>query len=368
MVAKISLKNSESKTKCNFNLPNKNYEVGPKIASGKFSSVRECFKKNTNELVALKRIELKSCKDKEGQIKKERDILKRLNHPNIIKLLDSYETQDSLYLVLEYIANSDLITTIIKSKYYSEQDIGGVVHNLVSALQYIHTANIVHRDIKIENVLVQKSKTGLRKLKLCDFGLATEIRKGEKLQTVCGTPIYMAPEVVLQKGYTAKVDLWGVGVFLYILVTGTPPFYSQSNDINEVFNLIVKGKYEKTQEKWKNISEDAKKLISVLLNENEEKRPTAADVLQIPWVSSDKIASKFNLRNIVGPKLLDLFRGTSYLQMQGNNIAAKSCLDKDSNFFETVDTHWLMNIFIFNFKFSAFIQYIPTFFSFAYLW
>lgn len=332
--SKIINKLHENKSRNSFDIPTKTYDIGAKIGSGSFSSVRECLNKKTNELVALKRIDMSRCKESGLKIKKEVEIMKQLTHPNIIKFIESFETEESLYLVLEYIPNSDLINTIIDSKYYSEQDIGGVIHNLVSAIQYIHSLEIIHRDIKIENVLVLKNKNGLRKLKLCDFGLAVKINPKKRISTVCGTPIYMAPEVILQKGYDQKVDVWAVGVFLHILIIGNPPFGCQTKDFNETFDIIVEGSYDKESPDWNKISPEAKNLIELLLNPEPTKRMTAEEVLNYPWVSSDKIASQVNLRSTVGPKLQGYYNNSSYYKNDGNGVIAKTVLDKDSNYFE----------------------------------
>ena len=336
--SKLTKKFCESRFKNSFQIPNKMYDVGAKIGSGTFSSVRECLNKKTNELVALKRVDLSRCRDNMPKLKKEVDLIKQLSHPNIVKLIDSFETQESFYMVLEYIPNSDLINTILESKYYSEQDIGGVIHNLVSALQYLHSLDIVHRDVKVENVLVQKSKTGMKKLKLCDFGLATKMKdKKSMLKTVCGTPIYMAPEVILQQGYDHKVDLWAVGVVLYLLTLGTPPFSSPSKDFNIIFDVIVEGNFKREGPAWNILSNEAQNLIQLLLEQEPSKRLSAEEVLNYPWVSSDKVASKFNLRATVGPKLHQYFGNNSYYKQEGNNAMAKTVFDKDSNYFEMAD-------------------------------
>ncbi|ESN97989.1 hypothetical protein HELRODRAFT_141692, partial [Helobdella robusta] len=310
------------------------YEIGNQISSGNFATVRLCRNKNTNVYSAVKRIDMQENSDDMIKVKKEVEILKKMNHANIIKLVEEFEMNGYFYLVMELITDGDIISTIMNSKYYSEQDVSGMVHNVMSGILYLHSINIVHRDIKMENVLVQKNRNGLKKLKICDFGLATIIANNEILKTVCGTPNYMAPEIILQVGYGNKVDVWSVGIFMYILLYGSPPFHSRSNDFNKIFENVIVGKYDLNSTTWESVSEEAKTLITMLLEPNPTNRMTAEEALSYPWVSKDQFARNINLRPTIGNKLQKYYRNSAYVMKKGNNVLANTALDKESNYFE----------------------------------
>ena len=282
------------------------YDVGQKLGSGNFSTVRECKNRKNNALGCLKRIDLHKCGKDINKIHKEIEILSQLDHPNIIKLLDQFETCDYLYLVLELMLEGDVIDTIFKSRYYSEHDVSGMLHNLVSGLFHIHSLNIVHRDIKMDNLLVHKNPDGSKKLKICDFGMATKASSRKPLFTVCGTPDYMAPEVISQEGYNTKVDIWAAGVFLYILLNGIPPFQSNDGDFNTTFENIINGKYDLSSTTWEVISREAKELIPLLLEPDPNKRLIAEEILNNPWVSGEMITSNINLKETIGNRLIKL--------------------------------------------------------------
>ena len=170
---------------------------------------------------------------------------------------------------------------------YSEKEARGMVTNLLQALAYLHSMNICHRDIKPENLLVSSKKDGKMFIKLADFGLAVKILTGQKLYEVCGTPIYVAPEILAETGYDFKVDVWAAGVIAYILLCGYPPFVSMNNDNDELFDLILKGSFEFLHQYWSTVSEEAKDFISKLLVVNQHKRLTSLEALRDSWISED---------------------------------------------------------------------------------
>uniref|UniRef100_A0A8C0G3C4 Doublecortin like kinase 3 n=1 Tax=Chelonoidis abingdonii TaxID=106734 RepID=A0A8C0G3C4_CHEAB len=205
-------------------------------------------------------------------------IIKSLSHPNIVSLIEVYETETEIYLILEYVPGGDLFDAIIESVKFTEHDAALMITDLCEALVYIHGKNIVHRDLKPENLLVNKSTT----LKLADFGLAKKVTK--PIFTVCGTPTYVSPEILAEKGYGLEVDMWATGVILYILLCGFPPFRSQERDQEELFQIIQLGHYEFLSPYWDSISGAAKDLITRLLVIDPQKRYTAQQVLQHPWI------------------------------------------------------------------------------------
>ncbi|KAG9355556.1 hypothetical protein JZ751_000394 [Albula glossodonta] len=260
------------------------YEIGRIIGDGNFAVVRECKLRETNIPYAMKIIDKEKLKGKEHMIQNEISIVRSLSHPHVVKLLRDYETEDQIYLVMELVPGGDLFDAITEKVKFSETQASLMVRDVCEALAYIHSKSIVHRDLKPENLLVQHNPDGSSTLKLADFGLAMVVT--EPIFTVCGTPTYVAPEILTEKGYGLPVDMWATGVILYILLCGFPPFRSQEKDQDELFELIQKGEYEFLPPYWDDISEGAKGLIGGLLHAEPEGRLTAKQALHHPWVQS----------------------------------------------------------------------------------
>ncbi|GAB6027266.1 Serine/threonine-protein kinase dclk1 [Chamberlinius hualienensis] len=261
------------------------YEVGRIIGDGNFAVVRECVEKASGKEFALKIIDKDKCRGKEHMIESEVSILRCVKHPNIVLLVEEYNFENELYLVMELVKGGDLFDHIASTNKHTERDASSMVYDLSSALKYLHMRNIVHRDIKPENLLVLEGPDGSKTLKLGDFGLAVEYKV--PLFTVCGTPTYVAPEILAESGYGPKVDVWAAGVITYILLCGFPPFVSQTNNQEELFDLILSGQYEFTSPYWDDISNSAKELITHMLQVDPDNRFSAAQVLSHPWVSDD---------------------------------------------------------------------------------
>uniref|UniRef100_A0A8C3E9U4 Serine/threonine-protein kinase DCLK2 n=1 Tax=Corvus moneduloides TaxID=1196302 RepID=A0A8C3E9U4_CORMO len=232
------------------------YKVGKVIGDGNFAVVKECVERSTGKEFALKIIDKAKCCGKEHLIENEVSILRRVKHPNIIMLIEEMDTPTELYLVMELVKGGDLFDAITSSTKYTERDGSAMVYNLASALKYLHGLNIVHRDIKPENLLVCEYSDGTKSLKLGDFGLATVVEG--PLYTVCGTPTYVAPEIIAETGYGLKVDIWAAGVITYILLCGFPPFRSENNLQEDLFDQILVGKLEFPSPYWDNITDSAK--------------------------------------------------------------------------------------------------------------
>nr|XP_015801563.2 serine/threonine-protein kinase DCLK2 isoform X1 [Nothobranchius furzeri] len=264
---------------------NDKYKVGKVIGDGNFAVVKECVERATGQEYALKIIDKARCCGKEHLIENEVTVLRRVRHPSIIQLIEVDETPTQLFLVMELVKGGDLFDAITSSTKYSEHDASAMVFNLAGAIKYLHRMNIVHRDIKPENLLVCEYPDGTKSLKLGDFGLATVVEG--PLYTVCGTPTYVAPEIIAETGYGLKVDIWAAGVIAYILLCGFPPFRSENNVQEELFDQILKGKLEFPSPDWDTISLPAKMLISQMLQVNVDARFTAEEVLSHPWVTDE---------------------------------------------------------------------------------
>ncbi|XP_053886829.1 serine/threonine-protein kinase DCLK2 isoform X2 [Malaclemys terrapin pileata] len=309
------------------------YRVGKVIGDGNFAVVKECVERATGKEFALKIIDKAKCCGKEHLIENEVSILRQVKHPNIIMLIEEMDTPTELYLVMELVKGGDLFDAITSSTKYTERDGSAMVYNLASALKYLHGLNIVHRDIKPENLLVCEYSDGTKSLKLGDFGLATVVEG--PLYTVCGTPTYVAPEIIAETGYGLKVDIWAAGVITYILLCGFPPFRSENNLQEDLFDQILIGKLEFPSPYWDNITDSAKELISLMLQVNVEARYTAAQILGHPWVSDDALQEN-NMQAEVTGKLKQHFN--NMLPKQNNTTAGVSvimntALDKESQIF-----------------------------------
>ncbi|CAB3375697.1 Hypothetical predicted protein [Cloeon dipterum] len=259
------------------------YEAGRIIGDGNFAIVKECVLRKSGEYYALKIIDKDKCKGKEHMIASEVAILRRVRHPNIVHLYAEFDFPRQLYLVMELVKGGDLFDAIAAASKFNERDSATMTRHLCSALSYLHQRRIVHRDIKPENLLVDVDEHGSRILKLGDFGLAQEIT--EPLYMVCGTPTYVAPEILAETGYGLKVDIWAAGVILYILLCGFPPFVSASNDQEELFDLILSAQFDFPSPYWDPISDPARELVASMLQPDQSLRFSAEDVLDHPWLS-----------------------------------------------------------------------------------
>uniref|UniRef100_A0A670Z3H4 Serine/threonine-protein kinase DCLK2 n=1 Tax=Pseudonaja textilis TaxID=8673 RepID=A0A670Z3H4_PSETE len=313
------------------------YKVGKVIGDGNFAVVKECIERSTRKEFALKIIDKGKCCGKEHLIENEVSILRRVKHPNIIMLVEEMDTATELYLVMELVKGGDLFDAITSSTKYTERDGSAMVYNLASALKYLHGLSIVHRDIKPENLLVCEYPDGTKSLKLGDFGLATVVEG--PLYTVCGTPTYVAPEIIAETGYGLKVDIWAAGVITYILLCGFPPFRSENNIQEDLFDQILIGKLEFPSPYWDNITDSAKELISLMLQVNVEERYTAAQILNHPWVSDDA-SQENNMQAEVTGKLKQHFNNT--LPKQNNQNAGVSIIMVSNHKYNSASGFFLM--------------------------
>ncbi|XP_061737209.1 serine/threonine-protein kinase DCLK2 isoform X2 [Nerophis ophidion] len=304
------------------------YAIGKVIGDGNFAVVKECVERSTGKEFALKIIDKAKCSGKEHLIENEVAVLRRVKHPNIVMLVEELDTPTDLCLVMELVKGGDLFDAITSSAKYTERSASVMVCNLAAALKYLHDMNVVHRDVKPENLLVSEYPDGTKSLKLGDFGLATVVEG--PLYTVCGTPTYVAPEIIAESGYGVKVDIWAAGVIAYILLCGFPPFRSESNQQEELFEQILLGRLDYPSPYWDNISDSAKELIGKMLQVNMGARYTAQDVLAHPWVTDDVLAEN-NMKAEVTGKLRTHFHSAP---RQGNaaavSVIVNTALDKES--------------------------------------
>jgi calcium-dependent protein kinase len=236
------------------------YELKESLGQGKYGIVKKGIHKKTQKEVAVKIVKKKdlSIKDQE-LLKREIEVLKICQHPNIIKLDDVFENQDYLYIVMEYLSGGDFFSFLEKRKFrLSEDNARRISHQLATALYYLHSFGIAHRDMKPENILMVKP-TDDSDVKLVDFGLSKTFGPGETCKEPFGTLCYVAPEILLQRSYDRSVDLWSLGVIMHLMLSGTLPF--DSEDDREIARKTIYEEITLSHSNWVSISDDAKDLV-----------------------------------------------------------------------------------------------------------
>mmetsp|Transcript_55482 Transcript_55482/g.154651 ORF Transcript_55482/g.154651 Transcript_55482/m.154651 type:complete len:367 (-) Transcript_55482:189-1289(-) len=266
------------------------YELGDVLGEGGYSVVKSAYSVITKEQVAVKIVSRRDLSaEDEDSLRQEVQILKELRHKNITKLIDFFEEDKFFYVVLEYLDGGELFDRIVKKTFYNEKEARDLVFTLLMCIRYIHDQNIVHRDLKPENLLLV-SKDENSDVKIADFGFATHA-EGFTITSQCGTPGYIAPEILKSIPYGKPADMWSFGVILYILLGGYPPFHDENQ--RTLFRKIVKGDYQFHADYWSGVSSDAKNLIKGLLTVDHKKRLTVQQALEHPWLgkTAEELAS-----------------------------------------------------------------------------
>ncbi|CAM9013085.1 unnamed protein product [Wickerhamomyces anomalus] len=291
------------------------YIIQEQIGEGAFSKVFKAFDIELNKHVAIKIIEKQAMnKSQIDSVLKEVSIMKRLNHPNIVTILNFINNDSKSFIILELLNGGEIFNKIVELTYFSELLSKHVIIQIVQAIKYLHQeVGVVHRDIKPENLLFDKipykpstTPPQLRKsdesnkkdegefitnigsgeigvVKLADFGLSKILWDQATTKTPCGTASYTAPEIIKDEAYSKAVDMWGVGCVLYTLLCGFPPFYD--NNPEELTKKVARGDYCFLSPWWDEISKEAKDLVSHLLTVDPKKRYTPDDVLNHPWIT-----------------------------------------------------------------------------------
>eukprot|EP00004_Rigifila_ramosa_P021673 TRINITY_DN580_c0_g1_i2.p1 TRINITY_DN580_c0_g1~~TRINITY_DN580_c0_g1_i2.p1 ORF type:complete len:336 (-),score=80.65 TRINITY_DN580_c0_g1_i2:706-1686(-) len=260
-----------------------NYEIGGVLGRGNFAVVKECTDREGHKW-AIKILDKTSKEANLDMMKREVEIMQMVEHRNIIYMREMYDTPTKLYLIMELVTGGEMFDRIVNRGNYSEKDASDVVRQIANAVAYLHELGIVHRDLKPENLLYANERDD-SDIKIADFGLSRVLNEDSMLKTACGTPGYVAPEVLKGRGYGKPVDMWSVGVITYILLCGFPPFYD--DNVQVLFEQIKAGHYDFPDQWWGNISESAKDLIRKLLTVDPAKRLTAVEALQHPWLTGE---------------------------------------------------------------------------------
>jgi calcium/calmodulin-dependent protein kinase I len=267
------------------------YELKEELGKGSFSVVLRAINKVTKEEVAIKVIQKSVVAVDEKTRKRlatEVEILRKVNHPNIIPLKDIIDTSDKLYLVMELVSGGELFDKIVEKGFYSEKEAASVVKKVISAIQYLHSIHIAHRDLKPENLLLKKGDD--THVMISDFGLSRILGEDSLMSTACGTPYYVAPEILKANPYTKDVDMWSIGVITYFLLAGFPPF--MGDNLPEIVEQIVNADYSFPSPYWDEVSKEAKDFVKKLLVLEPEKRLTAEQALNHAWLLSNNLNEK----------------------------------------------------------------------------
>ena len=261
------------------------YEIVKEIGSGGFSRCLQVKNKTTGLLFACKELAKKKVSDYEG-LMREVNLMIKLDHPNIIKLYEVYETEKNIYLIMELCTGGELFDRIVDNTengiQFTEKQAASLFKQMMSAINYCHKNGIVHRDLKPENLLYL-NKDENSPIKVIDFGMSKRFDSKTYMSEKVGTAYYISPEVLHGK-YDEKCDIWSAGVILYIIICGYPCFNGEDDD--EIFEAIQKGKIAFPSPEWDDVSDDAKQLIKKMCC-SPEKRLTAEQVLKETWVKDN---------------------------------------------------------------------------------
>ena len=294
--------------------PNMDYIKLNFLGEGSFASVYRVQNRLTGQTRAMKIIKKNSRYTglDDQSIINEINILRTMDHPNILKIFEFYSQKDSYSIITEMCAGGELFQEIIDRGPFNEKYSSYVMYQIFSAINYCHNMNIIHRDLKPENILiVKRERTGFPILKVCDFGTSKIFQKNTMHKKLVGSSYYIAPEV-LQKNYNEKCDLWSCGVILYILLSGRPPFGGQND--TEILDSVSKGVYDFTHPPFDTCSKEVKHLIENLLIKDPSKRISAEKALMHPW---------FVINN--SKELINTIRDSQLIKHFINNLKSYKC-------------------------------------------
>ncbi|KAL7275846.1 Calcium/calmodulin-dependent protein kinase type I [Rhizina undulata] len=256
------------------------YKIGQVLGQGSYSIVKECIHIDTGRYYAAKVIKKSLIKNREDMVRSEIEALKKisLGHQNLLTLADYFETFDSIYLVMELAVGGELFHRICHKGSYPEDDVAQIIRSTMSAVAFLHDNGIVHRDLKPENLLFRTSDENAN-IVIVDFGLSAFIGDDpHALDMRCGTEGYMAPEILMNRGYGKPVDIWAIGVITYFLLCGNCPFDRKPTIEAKLAILEANYKFEPVSY-WANVSETARGFIRRCLVVDPKKRLTAHQAL-----------------------------------------------------------------------------------------
>ncbi|XVF58921.1 hypothetical protein PTKIN_Ptkin07bG0104900 [Pterospermum kingtungense] len=316
------------------------YSLGKKLGQGQFGTTYLCTHKPTGQQFACKSIPKRKliCQEDYEDVWREIQIMHHLSeHQHVVRIRGTYEDQVSVHLVMELCEGGELFDRIVKKGHYSEREAAKLIKTVVGVVEACHSLGVMHRDLKPENFLFDTVEEDAA-LKATDFGLSVFYKPGESFSDVVGSPYYVAPEV-LRKHYGPESDVWSAGVILYILLSGVPPFWAETE--MGIFRQILQGKIDFDSEPWPGISESAKDLIRKMLDRSPKRRLTAHQVLCDPWIIDDTIAPDKPLDSAVLSRLKQ-FSAMNKLKKMALRVIAERLSEEEigglKELFKMIDT------------------------------
>uniref|UniRef100_A0A0D6R1B3 non-specific serine/threonine protein kinase n=1 Tax=Araucaria cunninghamii TaxID=56994 RepID=A0A0D6R1B3_ARACU len=316
------------------------YTMGRELGRGQFGVTYLCTNKATGEMFACKSIAKRKLANKDDiqDVRREIQIMKHLKgQPNIVEMKEAFEDRHDVHLVMELCAGGELFDRIIAKGHYSERAAAAVFRTIIQVVHTCHSMGVMHRDLKPENFLLLSKKENAP-LKATDFGLSVFIEKGKVYRDIVGSAYYVAPEV-LRRNYGPEADVWSAGVILYILLSGVPPFWAESE--RGIFDAILKGHIDFESAPWPSISDGAKDVVKRMLKQDPKDRLTAQQVLNHPWVKEDGEAPDRPIDNAVLTRMKQ-FRAMNKLKKVALKVIAENLSEEEivglKEMFASMDT------------------------------
>ena len=264
------------------------YEMLDDLGEGIFGSVKLGVEKKTKERVAIKIIKKKKAKPSDMElVRTEIDIMKLCHHPNVVHLLDHFENADYIFIVMEYIRGGRLTDYMKEKKFhFSEKRAAEIIYEIAIGVKYLHKYGIIHRDLKPDNIMLTESNDKGH-IKIMDFGLSKILGKKEKTSDGFGTLTFVSPEVLIRKPYNKEIDIWSIGVILYLILSGDLPFDDEEDDEQKIAKSIVFKDVEFPQEKFKNKSKEVIELIKRCLTKEPKERIKIDEIIKSDWIKAN---------------------------------------------------------------------------------
>lgn len=265
------------------------YHKYEQIGKGAYSTVYKAYHNDLSKIFAVKEINISIHKKNIERFREEIFLMNKFNHQNILKLYETIEDDNYIYLILEYCENGDL-KNFLNKRPMKEKNVRKFMKQIVSGLQYLNNKNVYHRDLKPQNILLTQDYT----IKISDFGLAKTCESNTLLDTICGSPMYMAPEIMKYKKYDTKADLWSLGVIFYQMLTGKTPYTARSH--SELMNNIEN--QDIVFPKCINVTKEGLDLLLKLLQKKSDERMTWEELFKHIWLNDENIEHLFQTTHI----------------------------------------------------------------------
>ncbi|KAK9103783.1 hypothetical protein Sjap_021037 [Stephania japonica] len=316
------------------------YIFGREVGRGQFGVTYLVTDKQTGEKLACKSIATRKLthRDDIEDVRREVQIMHHLTgHRNVVELKGAYEDRHSVNLVMELCAGGELFDRIIAKGHYSEHAAAALCRQIITVLHYCHSMGVMHRDLKPENFLFLSGDEE-SPLKATDFGLSVFFKPGEVFKDLVGSAYYVAPEV-LRRNYGPEADIWSAGVILYILLSGVPPFWGETEQ--SIFDSVMRGHIDFSSDPWPSISNSAKDLVKKMLRSDPKERLSSLEVLNHPWMREDGDASDKPI-DIAVLSRMKQFRAMNKLKKVALKVIAENLSEEEimglKEMFKSMDT------------------------------